>query len=292
MTLISKHPYSFLFAGAGIVLIAMILLVRNQNIPMATNVESISFSSGNTVVNPGIVGGNPLTNPPLPTPIEQGSTGSAPYVAIPIGQTNASEGTTLPINTNPLASLLGTNVSAPTVPTESDQLLNYVYSLVPSGITTTPAPKARSVTQQALYTYGNAAGSIVLAFTNAHTDMAEVLKAWLADRANTSKVASAQSIARDMQTAGQSLAALRDVPNSAAAANQALAKAYEDAGKELLAVIAAGGSDSLLVEAMKTYDVAADSYTSSYVALVEVFSIYGVTFSASDPGSAFQFSPL
>lgn len=282
MGLISKHPFSFLFAGAGIVLLAIALSVRDHAAPATGYGPLVSISAGNTLINPGMSNVGPIADAQRPAPIAQSST---TYVPIPTTRANTpTDATTLPIISS------GTQTPPPAAPNASDQLLKDVYSLIPSGFTIPAGPKSRTPVQQALFDYGNKAGSIVLSLDNAHTDMAQVLKDWLADRTNAGKVAGVRSIAQDMQGAGQSLAALTDVPSAAFAANQALAKGYSDAGDKLVVVVTSGGSDTTLVEAMKTYNTTADSYTTAFVSLAEIFSLYDVTFSEGDPGSAFQFS--
>jgi hypothetical protein len=285
MTLISKHPYSFLFAGAGTVLVVIALFARNnQSAPAAGYGPYVSVSAGNTLVNPGMSNLDQATDVQQTT-VTQNSSSTARYVPILITQTNKPTNATGPMTIPPTSP---TPTSAE--PNVSDQLLKEVYSLIPSGIAMPVIGKPRTPAQQALFEYGNKAGLVVLTFENAHVDMAQVLKEWLADRMNAGKIADAQAIARDMNTAGQSLAALPQVPPSAASANQALGRGYEDAGDKLLAVVSAGGSDAALADAMKTYNNSADSFTSAYIALADIFSLSGVTFSASDPGSAFQFS--
>jgi len=288
MNIIGRHPYSFLFAGAGAALLAIVLFAHSQSALSGGYAPSVSISAGNTLINPF-----PSGNPTIPEPpaIIQSPTNAAPYIPIVIGQTNAPAQTNAPVDIlNALNASAGARSSAPATSAASDQLLQEVYSLIPSGVALPLVSKPRSAVQQALYGYGNTAGRVVLAFDDAHPDMAQVLKDWLADRGGAAKIAGVRSIALDMQKAGQSLGALSGVPPSADAANQALAKGYKDAGDKLLSVAAAGGSDSALVEAIETYDTAADSFTGAYVSLAGIFSLSGVTFSTNDPGSAFEFS--
>ena len=301
MTIIRTYPYSLLFVVAGIVLISLVLFARDHSTPAGGYGPTIAVSTNGTLIDPGISSVNPLTNAPPPLQIGQPSTDSTPYVPIIIGQTGPAQTLSTPANEhNPPSVAAPTHTPASPPPSESDQLLNYVYSLIPSGTATPVALKPRTPTQQALFAYGNEAGQIVLAFDDAHIDMAQVLTDWFADRGSAaSNVASnatefdsagAQAIAHDMQTAGTSLAALEGVPSAATAANEALAKGYRDAGDRLLVVIkSGGGSDAELVEAMKSYNATADSYVSAFVSLATMFSLYGVTFGSGDAGSAFAF---
>jgi len=149
---------------------------------------------------------------------------------------------------------------------------------------------ARTPEQQTLYDYGNQAGLAVLSFTNAHSDMAQVLQTWLADRNGASEKAQVLAIADGMQKAGESLESLAQVPASATAANKALGESYKAAARQLRAVSSAGSSDSSLIGALNAYNTTADQFTKSYLALSDLFTLHEVTFASSDTGSAFQFS--
>ncbi len=288
MNLISKHPFSFLFAGAGIVLLVIILFAKGQSSPQ-TQTPTTYVGGENALVYPGISGAEAhkrIENPVQPPETLADSFFTYTRPTLLISDTARPK---KPTPTPSLISITDTGSTAAQTPTESDQLLQYVYSLIPTGISTPIAtPKARSPDQQALYIYGNEAGHVVFAFTDAHADTAQVLQDWFTNRANPAKAAGLNTIADDLTATGKDLEALPDVPASARAANAALAKAYEDAGSKLIAVGDAGGDDKRLVEAMKTYNAAADSFTTSYIALAQIFSLYDVRFGASDPGSAFS----
>ncbi len=172
----------------------------------------------------------------------------------------------------------------------SDKLLQEVYSLIPSGTYFTPiVSHPQTPVQQALHTYGNEAGLAILTFENGHADMAYALKTWLDNKSDASATASVQLIAIDLAAVGQELEAIPDVPDAAKAANAALAVSCTNAAAKLQTVFMAAGSDSTLLAAIKTYDASADSFTSAYVALVNLFALNNITFNASEPGSAFQF---
>jgi hypothetical protein len=129
---------------------------------------------------------------------------------------------------------------------------------------TTQAP-SRSPAQQALYIYGNEAGLAVLSFENKHAGMADDLKNWFDHRSDQSLGGAVRTIASDMLAAGQQLEGLPSVPASAQSANARLAASLKDSGAKLSAVVDASGSDSVLGNAMQTYDSAVDEFTKSYL---------------------------
>ncbi len=294
MTLFGRHPYSFLFAGAGIVLLIIVITAKNQSTPATIRGPEAYVSSGSTLMNPGISapGAYAQNNTPVSEPAMSGIAFS--YTTPTPVSTPASFPTQQPLaDTFPSVSVDndGTNFTLSTSLSESDTVLKAVYSLIPSGVSMPAAPQPRSSDQQALYEYGNEAGLAVLTFGDDYSDMAEVLKDWLSDRTSASRRARVERLADGLTQAGISLEQLPDVPPAAAAANAGLATAYKNAGEKMHAVAAAGSvGDTALVEAMQTYNATVDSFTASYIALANIFSIYGVNFNEGDTGSAFQFS--
>lgn len=284
MTLLAKHPYSFLFAGAGIILLVIVATAKNQSMSPAMQGPLVRVSGGNVLMYPGIAGtGAPTEHGTAPGPTLTPAT-IAEYTLPAVHTTNSA--TTSIRNPSPS---VDTGLTVNSSLTQSEQLIKEVYALLSGGPSMTPTPKARSEVQQALYEYGNQVGLAVLTFENAHADMAQVLKDWIADRADPSKIAAVNSLAQGLTDAGRSLEGLPQVPETARSANTALARAFADSGDKLRAVASAAGSDTTLVAAMKTYNAAAESFTTSYIGLVDLFSIYDVHFGSSDPGSAFQF---
>ena len=281
---LSKHPYSFLFAGAGVILIIIILSIHTlstpENTARATNV------SGGTIEIP------PTTNPLPPvtgtsiTPVV--ATTNPPVTLTPKPTTKPPLHVSTSTNNTPTSTPSKTPTASPQNP--SDPLLTLVYSMIPTGVAAPASSHPRTADQQALFTYGNEAGLAMMTFESTHTDMADVLKIWLADRGNPSDIASVNSLADALSATGASLESLPSVPESIAPSNNALADSLKDAGTKLRAIVPAGQANDLaLVSAIRSYNSAADTFTQDYVAIATILSVSNVTFSSSDTGSAFQF---
>ena len=286
------HPFALLFAAAGLCLLAIVIIIQGKRGTVATHGAIVTVSFGNTLQNPGpsSYGDAPIQNgvSGYNSETSSQSPAQAPTVSSPLSTTpSAQPSATQERGDSPAAS------QAPTVPiVRTDTLLDEVYALIPSNFFFVPpsAAPARTPLQQSLFEYGNRAGQAVIMFESSNTDMADVLKLWLEDRKNLEKRARADRVAHDMQSVGDTLLVFSGVPKEATGANENLAKAFQDAAQKLLKVMAAGESDDRLLEAMMTYNAAADSFAHSYVSLVDLFALYEVKFSTSDPGSAFSFT--
>lgn len=289
MTIFSRHPYSFLFAGAGIVLLVLIMSVNATHAPEMLP-PTATVSSGSLLVNPIVI------SAPISSVSSESvqTSGAMPDLSFLYSQ---------PINTSPSTSPgsnIATNVpnsqttSVQTntgISAQNQQLLDQVYSLIPSGVKIiNTSGTTRTPTQQALYEYGNAAGQAVLTFENAHADMVDNLKQWLAARGTASGRVGVERIAADLITAGDTIVALQQVPESVKSANEALGASYQNVGIQLHATVAADSDDKTLGEAMQTYNKTVESFTKNYIAISSILSLNAVNFSPTDPGSVFMFS--
>lgn len=167
------------------------------------------------------------------------------------------------------------------------------WAYIPTGlVSTVNATPARTPTEQALYQYGNEVGSLIEGYDAAHRDETQVLSDANNDRQNAAKQAAVEKIGQGLETVGEGMAEISDIPPAATADNAALSANYIDIGKKLIVV---GQSeplqDSTLVSAIETYDTAVNAFGTNYIALANLFSLSGVTFGSSDPGSVFSFSP-
>ena len=282
-----RHPYTFLFAGAGAVLIIILLSIKSLSTPSSINIPQ-TYVNGGTIPVPQNIPTTPET--PLITripPIIAAPTTTPAQISHPAAA--SSTPVTLHTPSSTTSTVVAAPLSLPTTLDASDSLLQFVYSLVPSGVNA-PTTKTRTPDQQALFEYGNQAGLAITTFENGHTDMADVLKVWLANRTNASAVTSANALADALTEAGSSLENLSHVPASARAGNAALAHSLKDAGGKLRDVVVEGNTTDLaLLSAIRSYNTAADTFTQNYVALSTIFSLSNVTFSGNDLGSAFQF---
>ena len=171
-----------------------------------------------------------------------------------------------------------------------DSLLDAAYSFIPSGlISTSTFQKTHSPTQQTLYNYGNDAGSFIQSFENSFRDASQILKDQYEDRENPQKNAALVSLAESLAGVGDALERMEDVPSEVRAAHGKVAASYREMG-EKLSRIPEARRDETFLEATQTYNAAVESYLKNYVALATLLSVYGVVFTAEDPGSVFTFT--
>jgi hypothetical protein len=157
-----------------------------------------------------------------------------------------------------------------------------IFSTTTSGIT-------RTATQQALYNYGNEVGSYIQTYEQAHQDQTSVLMNQLQDPQNPGKVLAVKNMARDMQSIGESLMKMEDVPSQITKQHTSLAQSYIEIGKNL-ALVPDAQSSAQLLNAIKIYNDSADTFATNFVAEVAVFGKYKVSFSPDEAGSVFMFS--
>lgn len=290
----TKRPYLYLAALACAVLLFIALATQASHAPVSSS--SISVSLGNSLVNVGGIETQtaaqpapfPLSGENAPASLAPSGVEVSPFSLSPTAGAQAS-----PEQSQPSAAQTPMP-AATTTSGESDAqmqaLLDQVYALMQNPAATTSTATQRTPAQQALYEYGNAAGLVVLSFDAAEQNASTVLQNWLSARTGQAQIAQVNALAGELTQAGASLSALASVPQSAQADNAALAQAYEAAGAQLKAAAATGDDDTATAAAIKSYDSTADSFTAAYLALSNLFSISGVQFSSSDPGSVFQFS--
>ncbi len=192
-----------------------------------------------------------------------------------------------------LAYLKGETRTSETAVEEEKPLsfLENPYSFITNGVSfpSSSLTKERTPIQQALYEYGNKAGKIIQTFEDSNQNMADVVQAQSEDPEDPLKVAALIKLADSLADVGVSLEELSSVPAEAANQNAKLATSYKDMGAKLALVPNAMTEDSR-VETMLTYNAAAESFVTNYVAIVTLFSIMEVTFSPDEPGSVFTFT--
>ena len=283
MHLIAKYPFWFLFFGLGVVLAVVALFGAARSAPPSAS--TVSVFGGGALINPGFSSAQRQSVAPNSEP-SPGSPAPA-YAPITFATTSAAGGSAS-TSAAPQSSAGGTQTSVPAQ--SADSLLRQLYSLMPSGIMLRASAPVRTPAQEALYTYANEAGLALLTFQSKNAGAADALKQWLGARGDATKSAAVGAIAADLLAAGDQLSQLAGVPASAAASNAALAASFKGAGQKLLAVEAAGTDDAKLIDALKSYDVSADQFTLSYLAIVDLLSLNNVRFNSTDTGSVFSFS--
>ena len=165
------------------------------------------------------------------------------------------------------------------------------YSFIPSGIIATSAPTSRrSATQDSLYNYGNDIGAYIESFELQYPNVEEILTNQSNDRADPNKKAQVVAIGQGLAAIGKSFAGMDDVPPQAATVHKQLAASYIQIGTNLEA-IANSQNDQGFLAAVQNYDASADIFQKNYIAMVQIFASYGVTFDPNESGSAFEFNP-
>jgi hypothetical protein len=275
MTIFSRHPYSFLFGGAGVVLFVVLATLRLPPQSSQITIVSLLPVPASTANN-----AQQSTNTPLILP------GTTTQIVTP--PTPASTSTTPAEQpTQPLVYTSSPNLS--TNASSSASLLEQVYSLIPSQTLQVPSTQTLTPEQQALHDYGNEAGLAILTFENNALGMTDALKQWLAMRGDATAKANVIYIVSALNATGHQLRAIPDIPAAASSTNLALAASYEDAATKLQGVFDAGGDDAALIDAIKAYDTAADATTQRFLQLSDLLGSYGVAFGASEPGGVFAF---
>ncbi len=271
----------FILAGLSIltvISVAIFTLLRTESTPTSGTWRSMSglFSIG-----------EPST---LRAPAEEGYQGQGKETLglIPLPQQEGGESENS--FATDLADLLTKLVQPSQQPGEDiDPAAPGAYSFIPQGLISIETPKSRTPEQEALHEYGNIVGLSLAAFADSHPNMPQTLKDQAEDRADPLKVASLKRLANDFTQLGDELAATEQVPAAAASAHNALVAAYKDVGAKLILIPSANNDDAFL-KAVNSYNTSAETLSKRLVALVDLFSTRGVTFSSSDSGSIFTFN--
>ncbi len=174
--------------------------------------------------------------------------------------------------------------------TFSEQVANF-WSLVPTGLSSIQEPKTtRSALQNELYRYGNVAGEYLQALDDRYgARQVIVMQDFYADRQNEAKQQEVRRLAQALTETGENLAAQKNVPAAVRTQHTHLSEGYKSIGSAL-SKIPAAASDENLLAAITTYNTAAEAFITSYVSLVEYFSLAQVVFTEDDPGKMFMFS--
>ena len=290
MNWIATHFYVSAVIGALLVIGAG-FFVAKERAPIEPSSETVAWAGFGTRIGPVLA-----ASENTPTPLQSLREGVSPtFISLP-NPFVSSSAINIPTNDD-LATLLASiaqstlssNTIAATTSAETNNLFQF-YSFIPQGLiaTSTPQP-TKTARQAALLEYGNAAGGIIASYGDSHKNQAEILKDFLADRSDASKIAAAERLAEDLRQVGVSIGAIGELPSGTETLNKNIGNGYIELGAKMKAVAEAGGDQELL-SAVQTYNLSADSYTKAYLGLVNFFSISGVHFSASDPGRIFTFS--
>ncbi|MBI4079999.1 hypothetical protein HY414_02120 [Candidatus Kaiserbacteria bacterium] len=163
------------------------------------------------------------------------------------------------------------------------------YSFIPQGLISTSTPARRlSPTQQAIFDYGNEAGSYIQSYEERYRAAPQILKDQFEDREDPEKNAALLSLAGALEDIGFQLEGI-EAPSPVSAAHKKVAASYKELGQKL-ALVPNAKSDQAILDAILSYNAAAEVYVQNYVALATLIGAYGVSFSPEDAGSVFTFS--
>jgi hypothetical protein len=213
------------------------------------------------------------------------------YAAVPI-YTPSDQGDT-PAGVDDVAELLAQLVQHIPVTPASSQTPTTPdsYSFIPQGLVSTePTTKKFTAEQEKLRSYGNAVGTHVKGYEDTHAGSAQILKDHIEDRTNPDKVRALKILGTDMQQLGNDLKDLPEVPADISGMHRTYANAYFAAGANLI-LIADTTTDEEFVDAITKYNAVVERLSTQFQLMVALFGTNEVTFSSSEPGSVFMFSP-
>ena len=279
--------------------------IRNVSVEYPYYAPPIAEFNGATAA------GNSLQNP------IQNASGSAPFI-LHFGTTQPKEdfpARTVPPVIPKVAESAPARTPNPSLPSLNDSYLSFFQAL--SRILS--PTDTRTPEQKALYDYGNALGSTIRNFENTHMDVVQTLKIFFDSRTDPTKAAGIPKIAgvyaqltaassgtnpavsaaqaganlqiaaNDYAQLSATVTGLQHIPPEATDLNTKLAKGYANVAEGFSRLIKSE-NDAQLLDAITAYNAGVDEFIKNYVALVKLFSAYGVKFSASDAGVIFSFS--
>ena len=189
-----------------------------------------------------------------------------------------------------LDELLASLSHAPKDKSTSGSTVVDAYSFIPTGFLSTSTTQTwRTPTQLALYNYANEAASNIQSYEDLYRNAPQIMKSQFEDRQDPDKNAALLGLANSLAGVGNALLAMEEVPSQVLSAHEKLGASYREMGEKLSRIPAAKYEQDL-IEAVLAYNAVAETYTKNYIALVTLFSAYGVTFKSEDPGSVFTFT--
>ena len=287
--LFASHPIAIAITVAVILfLIGGFIVLRRSG--RAVTTASGSWGGAATTLQDPTASTPYLDSVNIPAP----QTGASPIVLSPLSSTSTPQIPATPVEQSFELFLSGftgpSNAPATTANDTSataEIFSSYLYA--PRGLLNASRGKARTVSQESLYQYGNAAGSIIKAFETNNTDMLTKLDGYFADRKSDAGIRDLQSVARELENLGAALRAIDEIPEEARVAHANLGESYERLGTQL-ASWSENESDKSFLAGITTYTQTADSLARSFVELVTMFSLSNVSFASHEGGSAFMFS--
>ena len=279
MEWIRAHPYVAASGAAGFLLIIGAAFVESKREMSPSNPPRVWSGGGQSLLNPSSYTQNRVLqaqlylNTATDTPIHTTITG------------NSAQDTKSFSFEEIIAAISEPRVSgsATTEPTDT-------YSFIPGGlISTTTKPAGRSDSQQALYNYGNDAGSYIQSYEDRHRNAPVTLRDQVEDRNDPQKAEAVREIGGALMQVGRNLEGMEEVPAAIRSAHALLAKSYTEIGGKLQKVPDAAG-DEAFITTITEYNSAVDTFTKRYVAVALLLSAHGVIFAPYESGSVFTFT--
>lgn len=289
MEFFERHAYSIASVGAAIVLLIVVVIVVHRLAPPASSLAT--WNGGERVISTGsYTPGTPQessTQMPSTEPTTPAGS-SRQFVSVSVNDPDASSSDASFDYERYLALLSTPSNATPSTSTASGDAID-AYTFIPTTMIATTPSSTRTPSQQSLYDYGNDIGTLIQNFETLHANMASILTNQAEDRENSDKAQALKGLGLAYKDLAAHIAQV-EPPSTAASANTALAQAYTNVGDGLIAIPDAADGDTTFLAAIKSYDAKVDALNRALVAIATIFSISGVQFGASDPGSAFVFN--
>lgn len=285
-------PYHYILSACAIlIVVAGALLVKRGSSSTVASSRPLSWGGTGALLNPSYTpGAAAAPQSPLLVQNQPPYTYTLPSLS---PQTQSSGGGAVnSFDFDAFISMLSQkDTTGASAVSEVSSSLSDAYAFVPGGLISTVEPQKRTVLQQSIYEYGNAAGSLISSFEQSHQNNAQLLTDAVRDRGNPAKAGAVDALARALSALGDQLFALDNVPSGMRDAHSAVAKDYQTLGQKL-SETARAQSDASFLAAVQAYNTSADTFVKDYVALAQLFAAYGVSFSQGDAGNVFTFSPV
>ncbi len=176
--------------------------------------------------------------------------------------------------------------------TSGEKNLDEIYHFIPKNILSGVVYEARTLTpaQQALYTYGNEAGSVIETYDSLWGGtQANIHRAFIEDRADPTKANALERLAAGLFDVSASLSSMEIIPAAIQSRHNDLIAAYKAVGEQTVALSKTRTDDEALT-AIEAYNASAEQFLRAYLAISTVFTLNSVSFSSTDPGRMFVYS--
>jgi hypothetical protein len=293
MEWLRMHTYLAMLGGAAVLVVLGAFIVGTRTPAPPSTSQTVAWGGTGAILSPsqGLV----QSQDPR-TLVQQISGGVSLNTILPVPQRIADNATNTTaadngFDFNAFISMLSSENQPTAVPQSDTTAPSNAYAFIPSGfVSVASASKPKTPQQQALYDYGNEVGSLIQSFEQENPNASQVLWDQAQDRTDAGKAAALTRLAQGLSALGDSIAAIEIVPAPVQTAHEALAQSYRALGTKLALVPQAQG-DAAFIAAVNAYNAAAQTFVTNYVSMANLFVMQGVSFSQTDAGSLFSFTP-